>query len=325
MEGAPGPVTTGAGSVPKHGGPSGRLGRFGRSVRSGSGRSGSVRSGRSRRFGRSAPSPDIAALLADAVRGPEPDGESERRAVDAFRVARDSGAHHASTRRCDDWRPRRRLWPSTLSSVRAAVGLLVGGLVLGGAAYAGIGPLGVHHGSRHDTSDGTGPSRTAENGTDLPPGTGTAGGYPSVPGTPGLAPVPGRPDTAKDTEAHCRAYERVRDKGQALEATAWRRLVEAAGGVDEVPAYCAAVEAQNDSGQNSGSQDGGTPSSAATDEASPPADVDVDVTDPTGDTGAGADATEGTDSTDRTDGTGSVDGVVGGRTSGGKAGAKAAR
>ncbi|MGW2856972.1 hypothetical protein ACWDAZ_35330, partial [Streptomyces sp. NPDC001215] len=47
------------------------------------------------------------------------------------------------------------------------------------------------------------------------------------------------PATAKDTEAHCRAYEHVKNRGKALDATAWQRLVAAAGGTDKVAAYCA--------------------------------------------------------------------------------------
>ena len=49
------------------------------------------------------------ALLGAALRDLVVDGEAERRAVAAFRVARDSGTHatsHATgPRREDDWRP----------------------------------------------------------------------------------------------------------------------------------------------------------------------------------------------------------------------------
>jgi hypothetical protein len=47
------------------------------------------------------------------------------------------------------------------------------------------------------------------------------------------------PAAAQDTEAHCRAYEHVKDRGKALDSTAWQRLVAAAGGEDKVAAYCA--------------------------------------------------------------------------------------
>ncbi|MFZ3568576.1 hypothetical protein ACOKM5_16605 [Streptomyces sp. BH097] len=59
------------------------------------------------------------ALLADAVRGggQRPGSEDERRALAAYREARDAGALAATPRRRDDWRPGRRWtgWP-----VRAA-------------------------------------------------------------------------------------------------------------------------------------------------------------------------------------------------------------
>ncbi|WP_177232765.1 hypothetical protein [Streptomyces sp. Ag109_O5-10] len=48
--------------------------------------------------------PPPAALLAAAVRVPGADTEGERRAVAAFRTARDTGTHRARTRRGDDWR-----------------------------------------------------------------------------------------------------------------------------------------------------------------------------------------------------------------------------
>ncbi|WP_345141618.1 hypothetical protein, partial [Streptomyces mexicanus] len=49
-----------------------------------------------------------------------------------------------------------------------------------------------------------------------------------------------RPLTAQDTQAHCRAYPSVKDRGDALDSPAWRRFLEAAGGEDGVAAYCAA-------------------------------------------------------------------------------------
>ncbi|MGW0375504.1 hypothetical protein ACWDZW_42985, partial [Streptomyces coeruleorubidus] len=52
-------------------------------------------------------------------------------------------------------------------------------------------------------------------------------------------PCAERPAPARDTEARCRAYEQVDGRGKAMEATAWKRLVEAAGGERNVTAYCA--------------------------------------------------------------------------------------
>ncbi|MFE0172658.1 hypothetical protein ACFWZ2_10105 [Streptomyces sp. NPDC059002] len=54
--------------------------------------------------------PPLDALLASAVRAGADtgvDAEAQRRAVAAFRAARDEGAHRARTRRRDDWRPAR--------------------------------------------------------------------------------------------------------------------------------------------------------------------------------------------------------------------------
>ncbi|MDX3384497.1 hypothetical protein PV682_23970 [Streptomyces niveiscabiei] len=47
---------------------------------------------------------DLPRLLADALALPDPDAGAEAEALAAFRVARDSGALRAPTRRCDDWR-----------------------------------------------------------------------------------------------------------------------------------------------------------------------------------------------------------------------------
>ncbi|MGD6743721.1 hypothetical protein ACOKM3_17960 [Streptomyces sp. BH106] len=70
--------------------------------------------------GRAADRPSVGALLGDAVRGggPSPGAADERRALAAYREARDAGALTAAPRRRDDWRPGRRWtgWP-----VRAVV------------------------------------------------------------------------------------------------------------------------------------------------------------------------------------------------------------
>ncbi|MEU6116114.1 hypothetical protein ABZ840_16490 [Streptomyces sp. NPDC047117] len=82
-------------------------------------------------------------LLGAAVRaGSAVTPEGERRAVAAFRAARDAREHAAGAGRRDDRRPRatRRVgWP-----VRAAVGALLTSVTLGGVAVASMGGL---HGS----------------------------------------------------------------------------------------------------------------------------------------------------------------------------------
>ncbi|MFF1694247.1 hypothetical protein ACFVXC_11555 [Streptomyces sp. NPDC058257] len=61
----------------------------------------------------------VDALLGEAVRSGAVDAEAQRRAVAAFRSARDEGTHRARTRRRDDWRPR------ALGSLRAAASTIL--------------------------------------------------------------------------------------------------------------------------------------------------------------------------------------------------------
>ncbi|MEU9555250.1 hypothetical protein [Streptomyces fumanus] len=171
----------------------------------------------------------LESLLATALRADA--AGREERALAAFRDARDSGTHRAArTRRRDDWRPRRPARRITLS-------VLAAGLTLGGVAYAAIdagrGPAAEDPGRPSDRPSASGsaapvPARPSPSRTAAQP----------APGTPAeTTAVPDRPAPAQDPEAHCRAYERLPDP--ARNATAWRRLVEAAGGEDEVAAYCA--------------------------------------------------------------------------------------
>ncbi|MGW3285446.1 hypothetical protein ACWDR3_12485 [Streptomyces sp. NPDC001002] len=57
-----------------------------------------------RREGGRTGGPVLAVLFAGAIRSGVLDPEGERRALDAFRAARDAGTHRAPTRRRDDWR-----------------------------------------------------------------------------------------------------------------------------------------------------------------------------------------------------------------------------
>ncbi|MEW2569547.1 hypothetical protein [Streptomyces sp. NPDC047070] len=176
--------------------------------------------------------PDLGALLAAAVRGGEADPDAHKRALAAFRDARDEGAHAAvRTRRRDDWRPagERRGW-----SLRATLVALAASVTLGGVAVAAIGS-GVVGRDDGGERDGT---RRPSSSSAAGPGPGASAGV----GTPGASASgrTDRPSTAQDTVAHCRAYDSVKKRGKALESTAWQRLVRAAGGEDEVAAYCAA-------------------------------------------------------------------------------------
>lgn len=170
----------------------------------------------------------LEALLSAAVlRGHRVDAEAEQRAVAAFRAARDAGAHRARTRRRDDWRPReqRRL----ALSVKSTLSLFAASLALGGVAVAAIGSSDSSDGPAEDQGRPT-PSASAP---DLP------AADPSAAASDAASGKPDHPAAAQDTEARCRAYDQVEGRGNALDSTAWQRLVTAAGGEDKVAAYCA--------------------------------------------------------------------------------------
>ncbi|MFE1438032.1 hypothetical protein [Streptomyces sp. NPDC058739] len=170
--------------------------------------------------------PALEAFLADALRRTVPDAEAEQRAVAAFLEAREAGEHRARTRRRDDWRPRH---ARAARPVRSTFAVLLAGLTLGGVAYAAVG------GDTGPDDTAKGPQSPSRSASDQPGASASTGG-PSQ----GQGPD-GRPTTAQDTEAHCRSFERVSERGNALDATAWQRLVRAAGGEDRVPAHCAEV------------------------------------------------------------------------------------
>ncbi|MFF4398240.1 hypothetical protein [Streptomyces sp. NPDC001480] len=174
---------------------------------------------------------DSAALetaLATAIRDGGLAPEAEREALAAFRAARGTGAHKARTRRRDDWRlPAER---RTGRSVKTTFGLVFAGLTLGGVAVAAIGSVG-------SSADGADAGRATAHPSSVAPD--RPGGTAPPTSAGGHGPTD-RPATAKDTEAHCRAYEQVRNRGKALDSTAWQRLVAAAGGKDKVAAYCSA-------------------------------------------------------------------------------------
>lgn len=177
----------------------------------------------------------VEAVLVAALRGGAVDAAGEQRAVEAFRAARDGGALRAArTRRRDDWRPRRR--PRARRSVNATLALLLAGLTLGGVAVAAIGSAGspdAGPGGGRPTGPSSGSSAAPRDVR--PPGGSHPPGGPTTPG----GATPDRPATARDTVAHCRAYEQIEHNGKALDATAWQRLVTAAGGKEYVAAYCA--------------------------------------------------------------------------------------
>ncbi|MEU9956129.1 hypothetical protein [Streptomyces sp. NPDC050982] len=175
--------------------------------------------------------PDLGELLAAAVRGGEVDVDAERRVLAAFRAARDEGAHRAAVRnrRRDDWRPERERRGGR--PVRATLVALVASVTLGGVAVAAIG-----------TGSGGTRDEGAERGRPLPTSSAPTGPTAAAPDPSAPAQADRgvrRPTSAQETEAHCRAYDSVGNRGKALDSTAWQRLIQAAGGEENVEAYCA--------------------------------------------------------------------------------------
>lgn len=179
--------------------------------------------------------PDLGELLASAVRAETVDPGGEARAVAAFRAARDEGALVAPTRRRDDWRPRERRRP--IRSLKAMCAVLLASLTLGGVAVAAIGSA-----SDEDGDDqGRATARPSRSVPDRPAAESVPRESPTAaaPDLTGRGRASAHPTQAQDTVAHCRAYDSVKDRGKALNSTAWQRLVTAAGGEDKVAAYCA--------------------------------------------------------------------------------------
>ncbi|MFE9027293.1 hypothetical protein ACFYOA_13625 [Streptomyces iakyrus] len=193
----------------------------------------------------------IASLIRDGV-----DAEAEQRAVAAFRAARDAGSLGAGTlkagaRRRDDWRGRERRYLGR--SLKTTLSVLLASLTLGGVAVAAIGVAGSPDEGPKDTPERSpAPSSAPRDPAQQPP----RGSH--SPGTgAGSSPAhPDRPDPAQDTEAHCSAFERVGGRGNAMDATAWQRLVAAAGGERNVTAYCAEREDEPKAGSGGSGNDG---------------------------------------------------------------------
>ena len=190
----------------------------------------------------------VAALLSATTAEPtheELAGQSgvlaELRAVARPRRA---GAH---TRRVA--RPPRRRWAGL-----AAVAL-VGALVTGGVAVAAGGnlPTPVHNVARSilgaaggdpGTATPTRPDPQAAPDASSPVSAGTAAGpkgpLPTGSTVPGSGPEGAGPVAEPDREGLCKAYLASRDKdhGKKMDAAAFERLAEAAGGESRIPAYC---------------------------------------------------------------------------------------
>ncbi|MFJ8078312.1 hypothetical protein ACIQ7Q_31360 [Streptomyces sp. NPDC096176] len=209
--------------------------------------------------------PTLDELLAAAARPAPVAPDAADNALAAFRTARDEGALDLPTRPADDWRsaePRKRTrWR------KAGLGTLVAGVMLGGVAMAAgaiPAPFGETPSSGPHPAPSTAPSDPAQrSATPTPPAGATAG-------TPSPGAEDGRPPTAKDNRAHCRAYKAANGNGNgnatgnatgkatgngnatgnaekqhgqgngaAMDSAVRQRLEAAAGGTDAVEAYCA--------------------------------------------------------------------------------------
>ncbi|MFF4758945.1 hypothetical protein [Streptomyces sp. NPDC001292] len=201
-------------------------------------------------------------VLRRALRAQALDASAEERAVAAFRAAREEGVHRqARARRRDDWRPRR---VPGRRSVRAAVAVFIAGLTFSGVAIAAIGSPKSDGKAGDDGRGRRHPSPAAPQAPSPAATPAPADATPSEPGSP--TPVPSvtwdRPLTAEDIQARCRAYASVTNWGKALESTAWKRFTEAAGGEDNVDAYCADQLSRTEAG-NAGQGSGSDPGSAS--------------------------------------------------------------
>ncbi|MDQ0845993.1 hypothetical protein [Streptomyces sp. V1I6] len=210
--------------------------------------------------------PTLDELLAAAARPAPIAPDAEENALAAFRAARDEGALALPTRPEDDWRPAETR--TRVPWIRAGVGALVAGVMLGGVAMAAGAiptPFADPPAEKPRPVPRVSPSGAGEQSTGVtPPAT-----VPAVP----PATVPGvheHPSTAEDLTAHCRAYEAAeaagrnhgkpgggnangkadgrRADGGAKESAVRERLAAVAGGPDKVEAYCARLPADRPAG-----------------------------------------------------------------------------
>jgi hypothetical protein len=188
----------------------------------------------------------VAALLVATTAEPTPEELArhpevlaELRAVTRPRRA---GAH---TRRVA--RPPRRRWAGL------AAAALVGALVTGGAAAAASGnlPVPVRDAARSilGTVGGVGgdlePATSSQPSAASGPASastipGPKGPQPAGSTAPGSGPKGAGPVAEPDKEGLCKAFLASQDKehGKKMEAAAFERLAEAAGGESRIPAYC---------------------------------------------------------------------------------------
>jgi len=221
---------------------------------------------------------EVAELLAAATAAPT-HGELAGQAAALAELRAVTRARRAPAQLRRAARPPRRRWAGL-----AAVAL-VGALVTGGAAVAATGqlPEPVRDVTRSilDTVGGTksaaptapGPPASAPATRAAGPGGDGQGPPPTAAADRGRGTTDAAPGANPDLEGLCRAYlaGKGSEQGRRLGATAFEALARAAGGPDQVDAYCqdllpgAAKPKKNppsdDQGQEQGQGQGGPPSS----------------------------------------------------------------
>jgi hypothetical protein len=192
----------------------------------------------------------VAALLAATTAEPTPEelaGQAEVLAeLRTVTRTRRAGAHarRAGTHTRRAAGPPRRRWAGL------AAAALVGALVTGGAAAAATGnlPVPVRDAARSilgtvggDLEPATSSQPSAASGpasaSTIP---GPKGPQPAGSTAPGSGPKGAGPVAEPDKEGLCKAFLASQDKehGKKMEAAAFERLAEAAGGESRIPAYC---------------------------------------------------------------------------------------
>ena len=206
---------------------------------------------------------EVARLLVAAVAAPSPGELAGQAAVLAeLRAVARARLRLARTRRAERRSRRRR--------TGLAVVVVAGALAAGGVAAAASGhlPGPVREAARSILATGGG-EPPASTGTGPRPapvtGTGGAGGEGSRPGGAtgaGLGPVGAGPAASPDLEGLCQAFRSGNgaEQGARLDAVSFRALARAAGGEEEVAAFCEAVPPADDKPKEpSASQEPGRP------------------------------------------------------------------
>ena len=141
---------------------------------------------------------------------------------------------------------RRPMLRSLRSAKAAAVAVAAGGLSLGGltAAYAGMLPDAAQNLAHH--AIGAPAAKPHHHPAVKPQPAAVTPHQPTVtPHQPAATPV-GPDATGRGTYGLCTAWKHAHDSGKSVDTPAFRNLITAAGGTDQVDGYCASVFAAKD-------------------------------------------------------------------------------